>query len=232
MIFYHGGAAAIEKIDAGRVSSDGELLCASASVNVALRYGPVVSKFELLASNVKTVSVIEWMSGASPANEDLRLSGYEAMVVSGNDGFDFPKDTLFILAPAAVRYLGTASEAELLAKDDGLAKSHAPRPSEPGFSTYAKDLFESIGDAIPDWVATPGGGFSITIDADEQDSEWVGIAEPSGAGWVSKCPTRSLEANLPTMELALSQVDSWQMEEESRRLEARKSLSHQRKYRP
>lgn len=232
MIFYHGGEAAIEKIDAGRVSSDGELLCASASVNVARRYGPVVSKFELLATKVKTVSVIEWMSGISPANEDLRLSGYEAMVVTGNGGFDFPKDTLFILIPAAVRYLGTMSDAELLAKDDGLAKSHAPRPSEPGFSTYVEDLCESIGDAIPDWVATPRGGFSITIKADEQGSEWVGIVEPADAGWVSKCLTRSLESTLPTLELALSQVDLWQIEEESRRLEARKVVCRQRKYRP
>lgn len=144
--YYHGSHAPVTAINPSLHGADDELLCASMSVNVARRYGEVVSVFTLVSTAVKQMSLKEWFADEVSV-EALRLLGFDAVQVSGQSGaFDFPVDTLFILQPAAVRFERVLSAAEILALDDGTATSHAPAgPDAQGWDTYVADLYN--GDA-------------------------------------------------------------------------------------
>jgi hypothetical protein len=115
--YFHGGPHALTNIDAARRNDDGFLICLTASVNVAQRYGSVVMEFSLEAEDVLTITPREW------ADNDPRIDGGEAIVVvSGHEeSFDFPVDVLHVRLRDAVKILGVLPEADLKALNDGLA---------------------------------------------------------------------------------------------------------------
>lgn len=142
--WYHGGSAAVAAIDSGRQGADGELLCLSASPNVARRYGETVSRFSLpLDALVIRYAHADWMTNRSPSIAELRDEGYHAVIVEpGQASFDFPAETLFVIASNAVEYRGVLSAAELASLDDGLATTHEPAPGKTGWHEYVHSVYD------------------------------------------------------------------------------------------
>jgi predicted Zn-dependent protease len=144
--FYHGGADAVFSIDPARVGADGEILCASASVNVAQRYGDVISTFEIATDRIERITVSEWFgadssSGGEPVSvAEHKRNGVEAIVVTGSaESFDFPSDTLFVLTPNALEFVKVLTTAEINIADEGFAVVHDPEgPGHVGWELFVR----------------------------------------------------------------------------------------------
>jgi hypothetical protein len=160
MRFYHGGPHAVTHIDADQFGADGELLCASASPNVARRYGEVVSVFDLATDKVVRASVSDWFRGNCPDIEQLRKDGVHAVVVDGNAGiFDFPVDTVFVIAPEALDFRQVLSHEELAAIDDGRSIVHDPQgPGDREWDLYASNHVDE--DAEPGLPSASGAKYA------------------------------------------------------------------------
>jgi hypothetical protein len=182
---YHGSCEPVQKIRADLVGADGEVLCASKSCNIAARYGDVISKFSVTAINPVTVSHAEWMSGVSKSIPELREMGYDLMIVSGADSFDFPVDTFFAIRPSALSFVALVSQEERIALDDGYADRHDPRPGEAGFLEYARDIYGSIQDAVEDdgWETFSDNIFRVE-DITPDGVAWTGVITPDAGAWL------------------------------------------------
>lgn len=142
--WYHGGTAPVSAIDPSRRSPDGELLCLSASPNVARRYGNVVSRFALPRDAlVIRYALPDWMCNRAPAIDQLRDEGYHAVIIdAGSGSFDFPVETLFVITSDAVEYSGTLTAAELTRLDDGLPVTSEPAPGQPGWQEFVGSIYD------------------------------------------------------------------------------------------
>lgn len=150
MRFYHGGGHPVTCIDPSLEGADGELLCASASPNVARRYGDTVSVFDLDTEKVIHASVLDWFRGGCPEIAQLRLDGVHAVIVDGDPNiFDFPADTLFVIAPEAVKFTRVLTPSDLEALDDGRSTIHDPAgPNDREWALYAKNHLEDDLDSV------------------------------------------------------------------------------------
>lgn len=143
-VYYHGGSGPVHVISPNWYGADGELLCASASVNVALRYGSVVSKFVLNPNaHVLRIPLSQLFAPTTPSFDCMRAEGMDAVLVApSSDSFDFPAATVFVLRADALRFVETVSPAMIAALDDGLSTVHAPvGPQAPGWSVYVADVY-------------------------------------------------------------------------------------------
>ena len=154
--WYHGGARPVSTIDPGRRGADGELLCLSASVNVARRYGGTVSQFSLPRDAlVIRYAHADWMTNRAPTIDQLRDEGYHAVIIeAGTGSFDFPVETLFVISPDAVEFPGTLSPDKIARLDDGLPVTSEPAPGQPGWpeyvgSIYGGDEYAALADLEP-----------------------------------------------------------------------------------
>ena len=137
---YHGSAAPVPVIHPRRFAVDGELLCTTLSVNVARRYGPVVSRFRINNVRTKTLTVREWMSNSIPLQQ-LRQEGYSAVRVKGDrDCFDFPVDMVVVLDATALTFDKVLDPAEIVELVDEFSDTHEPEgPSAPGWLEWSAD---------------------------------------------------------------------------------------------
>lgn len=140
--FYHGGENAVRKIDASRTSDDGEHLCASASVNVARRYGDVISEFKVNEGfDVAHMSRSDWMHNAGPTMDEMRTAGYGVVIVDPDGSFDFPRKMLVVLNPDSVSFVREVPVAVLGVLDDGLAFKEPRGPGERGWAKYVESVY-------------------------------------------------------------------------------------------
>jgi hypothetical protein len=141
--WYHGSSGPVATIYPGRRGADGELLCLSASVNVARRYGATVSQFSLPRDSLTIrYALADWMTNRAPTIDQLRDEGYHAVIIeAGTDSFDFPVETLFVLSPDAVEYSGTLSPESIARLDDSLPVTSEPAPGQPGWREYVGSIY-------------------------------------------------------------------------------------------
>lgn len=139
-MFFHGGKNAVRAIDPDTFGPDGELLCGSASPNVALRYGPIVTRLTVARWTSMTLQEF-WANTTS--FETLRARGIGAVVVTGDPQmFDFPVDTVFILDSASTRCEPNGCDVDSLAQQlDGLPQREPAGPSEPGWDLYLASVY-------------------------------------------------------------------------------------------
>lgn len=146
-VFFHGSCSVLTSIDPTQFSNDGELLCASASVNVARRYGAVITRIRLTEISEEKVfksSVFDWFNARVPSIDKLREQGIKLVILIGTpESFDFPSDTLFVLDSNAVVLDSFLHDDEIKALDDGLSIKHEPTgPSDTGWVCYVNDLYQ------------------------------------------------------------------------------------------
>ena len=104
----------------------------SASPNVARRYGKHVFITYLPASNMPRISVDDWFNAPPDALPK------ESFVIEGDEGFDFPVDTLVLRKPVGI-WIKTDTESLY---DDGLALTHEPKQNERQFDLYISEHYD------------------------------------------------------------------------------------------
>lgn len=170
-VYYHGSEASQLTLDATRRNEDGAILCLSASVNVARRYGPFVHRFRLRPCTLGRMSVTEWMNSQGPLSKQV-----PAIIVERNqDAYDFPEDMLVLLNTNIISHLGTLQQDELTLLDDGHPFLHQPvGPSDRGFAHWvASHHRDCLGAALEDlgnWRVLANGGFEGHF---EKESGWL-----------------------------------------------------------
>lgn len=219
LVVYHGGPRPLQRIRDDRFGADGELLCASTSVNVARRYGPAVSRFLVNAVQARRMSIKEFFADGKPFH-GLRQEGVQLAIVTGEeDSYDFPRDTFFVMAPEAFTFDGVLTNEELFRLDDGLPVKNEPDgPSDRGWERFVADLHSDVWAALEplDWEQLPDEGYRFAfpecqgrgyaIEVRRQGEHWevaAGIAQRSG-------PIQKLEH-------ALAVADIWRLTETVRR---------------
>lgn len=157
-MFFHGGKNAVRAIDPDTFGPDGELLCGSASPNVALRYGPIITRLTVARWTSMTLQEF-WANTTS--FETLRARGIGAVVVTGDPQmFDFPVDTVFILDSASTRCEPNGCDVDSLAQQlDGLPQREPAGPSEPGWDLYLASVY---GGDLDDLLTTSAGRSALT----------------------------------------------------------------------
>jgi hypothetical protein len=216
---YHGGHAPVLHLNPKQLGPDGELLCTSESVNVARRYGAVVTRFALNDVPTKTMSVRDWTANARGLNT-LRAEGYLAVRVTGDAAcFDFPVDMVVVLDPAAVTMDSVLNAAELRALSDGFSASHEPDgPVAAGWSEWLADLGGDIDEALESlgWHVSVHG-YSVSVPADEfWRSRTIVVCETSPTSF-DISDDWGADANARTKESALRIADQWRRDEIDRR---------------
>jgi len=142
-VYFHGSGKPVTAIDE-RNGADGELLCLSGSVNIARRYGEIISRFTLSEDAVVyECTLLDWMSGRAPTCSQLAAEGYAAAVVAAEtSSFDFGAPTIFVLRADVFQYGGVASAEEIASLDDGLAFSHEPKsPGDRGWAVFVDTVY-------------------------------------------------------------------------------------------
>lgn len=146
-LLYHGSNyGGVESIDPHRRRSDGELLCMSASINVARRYGHTITCFEVREGlPVKRISVRDFFQG-DKGLPDYHAEGFVAVVLEGDpDCYDFPADSWFILHKSAVKVHSWLNASEAQAKDDGLPfKIEPDGPHDRGWDVWVAEHGEEL----------------------------------------------------------------------------------------
>lgn len=229
---YHGGNSAVTRIDPHQVAGDGELLCTSLSVNVARRYGSVITRFALNDVPTKTMSVSDWLNDVEPLKA-IRKEGFLAVVVTGEkDRFDFPVDMVVALDVAALSFDCILSDDEMLALRDEFSDMHAPDgPAAVGWDIWLEDLGgEDVDDALEDlgWTVESGGACQVSVPDDKLWREYsVRVVEglPSRyylpgvptSYWTIANNWGCDDATAPTRTEALCIADQWRRDEIQRR---------------
>jgi len=139
MIWYHGSSQSQFTgylPGAGR-SDEEDMLFLSRSPNVASRYGTVY-RLDMDASALPRISVDDWFN-------DRSLEPGGSFVIEGDNGYDFPVDTLVLRHKPASAFVRVASPEAL---DDGLATAHEPEgPGDRQFETYIEEIYGGNMDA-------------------------------------------------------------------------------------
>lgn len=151
VLLYHGGTTPLTTI-ADRENEDGGVLCASASINVAERYGEHVVAVRLSAdANVREISINRWFHGDEWDRETALAEGYDALRIHGEAGrYDFPADMVLALHPDALEIVGPVDAEQRAALDDGHARRHEPHgPGDREWDTWMADLADGDGDIAP-----------------------------------------------------------------------------------
>lgn len=230
---YHGGETVVIRIDPHQVAGDGELLCTTLSVNVARRYGPVITRFVLNDVPTKTMSVLDWLNDVESLDV-IRKDGYLAVVVMGEkDRFDFPVDMVVALDVAALSFDCILSDDEVLALRDEFSDMHAPDgPAAVGWDTWLEDLGGDDGDeALEDlgWTVQAGGACQVSVPDDKLWREYsVRVTEglppryylpgvPTSY-WTIANNWGCDDATAPTRTEALRIADQWRRDEIARRV--------------
>jgi hypothetical protein len=237
---YHGGDSAVSRINPHEFAGDGELLCTTLSVNVARRYGPVITRFAVNDVPTKTMSIAEWLNDVESL-KCLRKEGYFAVVVTGEkDRFDFPVDMVVVLDVAAVTFDRVLSADEMLALRDDFSDMHGPDgPAAVGWDLWLEDLGENIDDALENlgWAVTTDGPCHVTVPADDMWREYrVAVCEglppryylpgvPTSY-WTIANNWGCDDATAPTRAEALRIADQWRREEIARRVEYLEDLKN------
>lgn len=141
---YHGAAAVISQVNPHQAAADGALLYTTRSVNVARRYGPVVSRFIVNDVPMGTMSVHDWLHDICELSS-FKKDGCLAVTVTGSrDIFDFPVDMVVVLDVAALTFDRCLSSDEIVALRDDLSDSQPDGPAAVGWDIWLADL--SAGD--------------------------------------------------------------------------------------
>lgn len=141
--WYHGslrlqpGTLDGEDLCCGR--SDGSnYLFASASVNVACRYGtPFEIGIEGQLEDLPRVSVVEWLD-----NKPVPAQSF--IITREPDSYDWPEDTLVIVTNSVTSISFTRLTDKAIAEaDDGHAYTHEPEsPDSRQFSDFIRDFYD------------------------------------------------------------------------------------------
>lgn len=220
MNYFHGGNVAVPQIDPYIYGEDDELLCASASINVAKRYGEVITAFTLNDLPVKRMTVKEWFTVDESSKNlvaDLRKAGFAAVVVEGDEAsFDFPVETVFVLSPEALSFDRVLSEEEALGANDGIPSCDPCGPSACGWDLYLADQYGGdLHEALRHcgWVIFEDGCLRASVPRNKMFREWLGMATPQPDG------TCIIETNfctdrieMPSVTEALKVLDRWRIE--------------------
>ena len=137
MIWYHGSSQSQFTgylPGAGR-SDEEDMLFLSRSPNVASRYGTVY-RLDMDASALPRISVDDWFN-------DRSLEPGGSFVIEGDNGYDFPVDTLVLRHKPASAFVRVASPEAL---DDGLAppmsrKAPATASSKPTLRRFMAGIW-------------------------------------------------------------------------------------------
>lgn len=228
---YHGGDSAVTRIDPHQVAGDGELLCTSLSVNVARRYGPVITRFAVNDVRTKAMSIGDWLNDVGHLKA-IRKEGYLAVVVTGEkDRFDFPVDMVVALDVAALTFDCILSDDEMLALRDDFSDMHGPDgPAAVGWDNWLEDIGGNVDDALEDlgWAVESGGACQVCVPGDEMWREYsVRVVEglPSRyylpgvptSHWTIANNWGCDDATAPTRTEALRIADQWRRDEIQRR---------------
>lgn len=221
MNYFHGGNVAVPHIDPYIYGADDELLCASASINVAKRYGDVITALTLndLAA-VKRMTIKEWFTVDESSKNlvaDLRKTGITAIIVEGDkNSFDFPVETVFVLSPEALKFDRVLSEEEAIDEDNGIPSSYPCGPASDGWGLYVTDLFSGdLHEALRanGWDIFEDGCLRASVPRNKMFREWLGLATPRPDG------TCIIETNfctdrieMPSVTEALKVLDRWRIE--------------------
>lgn len=162
-IFFHGGSNPLSKILPEKIGVDGEMLCASASPNVARRYGEHVAKIEV--SEWWNMTLDEFFANKLKFKE-LRQCGVKAVIVAGNrEAFDFPVDTLFLLSASAAKIISNHHRVLSFADDD-LPSEYPLGPASAGWEWYVTDLYNgNVSSALIDsgWEVIENGQWTLSV---------------------------------------------------------------------
>jgi hypothetical protein len=180
---YHGGEVAVRTIWPNHRGENDEVLCTSCSVNVAARYGKIVSRFIINSVPTTRMTVKEWMLG-KPTLDDLRKKGFQAVIVTGDPStYDFPVDMLVALDAAALTFDRTLTDSEIQTLDDQLPVRHDPTgPADRGWEIWLENHCSDVDTALKDlgWLVIPNEYYSFSIPADEAWREYEVEVTP---GW-------------------------------------------------
>lgn len=139
MIWYHGSAQSQftgYHPEGGRSDVE-DMLFLSRSPNVARRYGTLY-QMEMDASALPRISVDDWFNSQPAVPEG-------SFVIEGDDGYDFPVDTLVLRHQPASVFVRVANPNAL---DDGLATAHEPEtPEDRQFWAYIAEMYDGDFDA-------------------------------------------------------------------------------------
>jgi hypothetical protein len=216
---YLGGTHALDDVEVGTRTVDGQLLGASVSANVARRYGEVVTRLIINDVATKVLTLAELRSG-SPTLADFRDSGYSAVRVTGDaQDFDFPVDMVIALDKTALTVHSVVSATELLACQAGLSQVHQPQgPSSLGWSQMV--AASGLGDReleVRGWVFFDNGVCRGSVPADDNWREYLVCAIPLAKGWLIEDNYGDAEGYANTRADALSMADWWRRHEMTRR---------------
>jgi len=136
--YYHGSATPLTQLSLSRLNDDNVGLCLSASVNIARRYGPFVSRFVLDEAVLQELSILEWMAGSVTAEAN---KGVDGLLVCGERGvYDFQADMLAVTNLSVLRFDSILNPAEMEQLDDGFSTLHEPTgPSSRGWAEFVAD---------------------------------------------------------------------------------------------
>jgi hypothetical protein len=136
--YYHGSEAPLTHLNQSRLNDDNVGLCLSASVNIARRYGPFVSRFVLERAVLQELSIQEWMGGRAAAEAS---EGIDGLLVCGDRSiYDFQADMLAVTNLSVLKFDRVLTTAELEQLDDGFSALHEPTgPSSRGWAEFVAD---------------------------------------------------------------------------------------------
>jgi hypothetical protein len=182
-VYYHGSWTVTRELTPEHTGGPGMARCLTASVNVARRYGPLVSAFALKPCTLARMTLERFYLGVHPKVDEP----VDALLITGNKSrYDTPVDMLIVQNPAILTFSRVLRPEEFALLDDGLPVLEEPMgPVDPGWETWVRSMFDgSLAGALENagWQVD-NGTYEFVLKSDGSERDW-GVRVYSAAGRV------------------------------------------------
>jgi hypothetical protein len=173
-VFYYGSWSVVRELTPEATANAGMGRCLSPSVNIARRYGPIISAFELKPCTLGCLSFEQFYRGT---NSVFAGADVDALLFAGSaERYDHPVDMLLVRNPEILTFSRVLTVEEFHLLDDGLPLLQKPMgPADKGWDSWVNqmqngDLVGALEDA--GWNAA-AGSYSYCLKSDGYERDWI-----------------------------------------------------------
>jgi hypothetical protein len=171
-VFYYGSWSVVRELTPEVTDGPGMGRCLSPSVNMARRYGPVVSAFELKSCTLGCLSFEQFYRGT-----DSLFADVDALLFAGSpERYDHPVDMLLVRNPKILTFSRVLTVEEFQLLDDGFPLLQKPMgPADKGWDRWVQQMQNGdVAGALEDagWN-TAADSYSYCLKSDGYERDWI-----------------------------------------------------------